>query len=231
VVASWNGLAVTALAEHGALTGPRVVAAAIELAEVLASRHLVDGRLRRVSRDGVVGEPAGVLEDYGCVAEAFCTVHQLTGDGRGSDGRGAARRGAGPLRHRRGRLLRHRRRRRDAGHPARRPDRQRHAVGLSAICAGLVAFAALSGETRTARRRRGARDGRAADRGHPRFAGYSRPVAEAALAGPYEIADRHPPMRPATRSSRPRTGTRRPARSWSRASRIGRACRCWPIAP
>ena len=47
--------------------------------------HLVDGRLRRVSRDGVVGEPAGVLEDYGCVAEAFCALHQLTGDGRWLD--------------------------------------------------------------------------------------------------------------------------------------------------
>ena len=44
--------------------------------------HL-DGRdLRRVSRDGVVGDPAGVLEDYGCVAEAFCAMHQLTGEGR-----------------------------------------------------------------------------------------------------------------------------------------------------
>ena len=52
---------------------------------VLAERHIVDGRLRRVSRDGVVGEPAGVLEDYGCVAEAFCAVHQLTGDGRWLD--------------------------------------------------------------------------------------------------------------------------------------------------
>jgi uncharacterized protein YyaL (SSP411 family) len=57
-------------------------AAAIELAEVLVTRHLVDGRLRRVSRDGVVGEPAGVLEDYGCVAEAFLAVHQVTADGR-----------------------------------------------------------------------------------------------------------------------------------------------------
>ena len=30
-----------------------------------------------------VGEPAGVLEDYGAVAEAFCAVHQLTGSRRG----------------------------------------------------------------------------------------------------------------------------------------------------
>src|SRR5690606_16452944 len=48
----------------------------------LLERHLVGGRLRRVSRAGAVGEPAGVLEDYGAVAEAFCAVHQLTGEGR-----------------------------------------------------------------------------------------------------------------------------------------------------
>ena len=33
----------------------------------------------------VDGEPAGVLEDYGAVAEAFCAVHQLTGEGRWLD--------------------------------------------------------------------------------------------------------------------------------------------------
>ena len=83
VVAAWNGLAITALVEHAALTGDTASAAAArEAAEVLAGRHLVDGRLRRVSRDGVVGQPAGVLEDYGCVAEAFCALHQLTGEGR-----------------------------------------------------------------------------------------------------------------------------------------------------
>jgi hypothetical protein len=61
--------------------------------------------------------------------------------------------------------------------------------GLSAICAGLVGLAALTGESNYRQ---------AADAalttvaqligGHPRFAGYSAAVAEAALAGPYEIA-------------------------------------------
>jgi uncharacterized protein YyaL (SSP411 family) len=96
VVAAWNGLAITALAEYaavreaphpaGAGADPAAVldagAAAVKAAELLASLHLVDARLRRVSRDGVVGRPAGVLDDYGCVAEAFCAVHQLTGEGR-----------------------------------------------------------------------------------------------------------------------------------------------------
>src|SRR5215213_8935575 len=43
VVASWNGLAVTALAEYAQLTGVHGTAA-IELATVLADRHIVDGR-------------------------------------------------------------------------------------------------------------------------------------------------------------------------------------------
>jgi uncharacterized protein YyaL (SSP411 family) len=191
VVASWNGLAVTALAEHGLLTGSAASSdAAVEIAEVLASRHLVDGRLRRVSRDGVIGEPAGVLEDYGAVAEAFCTVHQLTGDGRWlslarqlldvalahfGTGEGGFYDTAD-----------------DAEKLVARPaDPTDNATpsGLSAICAGLVGFAALTGESSY----REAADAALTTvgpliGGHPRFAGYSAAVAEAALAGPYEIA-------------------------------------------
>ena len=70
VVAAWNGLAVAALAEVGGLFDrPELLDAAPRCATLLVDLHLVDGRLRRVSRDGVVGEPAGVLEDYGDVAE------------------------------------------------------------------------------------------------------------------------------------------------------------------
>ena len=191
VVAAWNGLAVTALVEHGLLTGSAASrAAAVELADVLAARHLVDGRLRRVSRDGVVGEPAGVLEDYGCVAEAFCAVHQLTGDGRwlvaardlldvtlahfgtsvggfydtADDAEKLIARPADPT---------------DNATPS----------GLSSVCAALVSYAALSGETSY----REAADAAFETAGpliggHPRFAGYSAAAAEAALAGPYEIA-------------------------------------------
>ncbi|WP_433301082.1 thioredoxin domain-containing protein [Actinoplanes sp. CA-030573] len=191
VVASWNGLAVTALAEHGTLTGSADSReAAVAIADVLATRHLVDGRLRRVSRDGVVGEPVGVLDDYGCVAEAFLAVHQLTADGRwltlardlldvalahfptgdggfydtADDAERLVTRPADPT---------------DNATPS----------GLSALCAALITYAALSGETAY----REAADA-ALERvapliaGHPRFAGYSAAVAEAALAGPYEIA-------------------------------------------
>jgi uncharacterized protein YyaL (SSP411 family) len=41
--------------------------------------HLVDGRLRRTSRDGAVGTAAGMLEDYGCLAEGLLALHQATG--------------------------------------------------------------------------------------------------------------------------------------------------------
>jgi uncharacterized protein len=189
VVASWNGLAVTALAEYAQLTGADGTAA-IELATVLADRHIVDGRLRRVSRDGVVGAPAGVLEDYGCVAEAFCAVHQLTGDGQWLTRAGELLdvalehfpAGGGGFY--------------DTADDAERlvtrpadPTDNATPSGLAALCAGLVAYAALSGETRY----REAADAALATvgpliSGHPRFAGYSAMVAEAVLAGPYEIA-------------------------------------------
>ena len=42
--------------------------------------HWTDGRLRRVSRDGVVGAHAGVLEDYGCVATAYVDLAAATAD-------------------------------------------------------------------------------------------------------------------------------------------------------
>ncbi|HEX5089800.1 MAG TPA: thioredoxin domain-containing protein, partial [Nocardioides sp.] len=74
VVAAWNGLAITGLCDAGYVE-PAAVAG-----ELLWQVHVVDGRLRRVSRDGVVGTPAGVLEDHGCVASGFLSLVQATGD-------------------------------------------------------------------------------------------------------------------------------------------------------
>jgi uncharacterized protein YyaL (SSP411 family) len=81
VVTAWNALAIEALAEAGALLGePDWVAAAVRCADLLVSVHLDErGRLRRVSRDGAAGEPAGVLEDYAATAAAFLTLHQVSG--------------------------------------------------------------------------------------------------------------------------------------------------------
>jgi uncharacterized protein YyaL (SSP411 family) len=86
VVTAWNGLAIAALAEHGVLTGrPESIGAARRAAGLLADTHWVDGRLRRASRDGVVGRYAGVLEDYGDLAEGLLALHQATGEGRWLD--------------------------------------------------------------------------------------------------------------------------------------------------
>jgi uncharacterized protein YyaL (SSP411 family) len=83
VVASWNGLAVSALVEASvALNRPDLLSAALRCAHLLVDVHMGDGRLVRTSRDGKASENPGVLEDYGCVAEAFVTLYSATGDRR-----------------------------------------------------------------------------------------------------------------------------------------------------
>ncbi|MEH0843428.1 thioredoxin domain-containing protein [Micromonospora sp. CPCC 205711] len=207
VVAAWNGLAITAIAEFlqvaavyaapededaNLMDGIAIVAdgAMRDTAEHLAAVHIVDGRLRRVSRDKVVGEPAGVLEDYGCVAEAFCAIHRLAGEGRWLELAGglldvALARFAAP----------------DGGFYDTADDAERLVArpadptdnatpsGRSAIVAALVAYSALTGETRYRE---------VAERAlstvapivlrHARFTGYAATAGEALLSGPYEIA-------------------------------------------
>ena len=85
VVTAWNGLAIAALAEAGALLGePAWVPAAQEAARLLQDLHVEaragGTRLVRTSRDGVAGGHAGVLEDYGDLAEGLLALHQVTGD-------------------------------------------------------------------------------------------------------------------------------------------------------
>ena len=83
VVAAWNGLAIAALADAGAIFGePAWVAAAAAAANLLVDVHMVDGELARVSRDGLVGAAQGVLADYGDVAEGLLALYQASGDSR-----------------------------------------------------------------------------------------------------------------------------------------------------
>ncbi|MBM7516086.1 thioredoxin domain-containing protein [Nocardioides nitrophenolicus] len=83
VVAAWNGLAISGLVDAGRRLGrPDYVEAARATAELLERLHVKDGRILRVSRDGVVGAHAGVLEDYGCVASGLLALAQATADGR-----------------------------------------------------------------------------------------------------------------------------------------------------
>ena len=71
VVAAWNGWLIDALAEAAMIFGrPDWLAVATEAAEYLWQIHWRNGRLRRTSRDGLVGAAAGILEDYAACALA-----------------------------------------------------------------------------------------------------------------------------------------------------------------
>ncbi len=83
VVTEWNGMAITTLAEAGGVLGrPEWVAAACAAGDLMLGTHLVDGRLRRSSRDGVVGGAAGVLADYAWLVEGLLALYQVTGEDR-----------------------------------------------------------------------------------------------------------------------------------------------------
>ncbi|MGW4487008.1 thioredoxin domain-containing protein [Amycolatopsis sp. NPDC004368] len=195
VVAAWNGLAITALAEAGvALERPQWIELARDAASLLLATHLVDGRLRRSSRDGVVGVPAGVLEDYACLADGLLALHQATGEPRwleeatrlldlalnhfASTADGAYHDTAD-----------------DAETLVQRPsDPTDNASpsGASALAGALLTASALAGHEVAARYRDAAdaalqRAGLLADRA-PRFAGHWLSVAEAAQSGPVQVA-------------------------------------------
>ncbi|HEY2764814.1 MAG TPA: thioredoxin domain-containing protein [Pseudonocardiaceae bacterium] len=86
VVTEWNGMAITALTEAGTvLDRPEWVAAAAAAADLLLDEHLVQGRLRRSSRDGEVGAATGVLADHAWLAGGLLTLHQATGADRWLD--------------------------------------------------------------------------------------------------------------------------------------------------
>ncbi|HEX5402014.1 MAG TPA: thioredoxin domain-containing protein [Pseudonocardiaceae bacterium] len=196
VVTAWNGLAIGALAEAGvALHRPDWVSAAVRAAEFLLAHHLVDGRLRRTSRNGVVGSSNGVLDDYGCLADGLLALHQATGEPRwlavatelletavtrfadadndgtffdtADDAERLVRRPADPS---------------DNASPA----------GASALAGALLTASALVDHTVSARFRDVvssalARVGLLISRA-PRFAGHWAAVAEAWLAGPVQVA-------------------------------------------
>ncbi|WP_435060023.1 thioredoxin domain-containing protein [Streptomyces sp. bgisy060] len=83
VVAAWNGLAIAALAETGALFDrPDLVDRATEAADLLVRVHMDEtARLTRTSKDGRAGTNTGVLEDYADVAEGFLALAAVTGEG------------------------------------------------------------------------------------------------------------------------------------------------------
>ncbi|MDT5005790.1 MAG: uncharacterized protein QOJ24_2966 [Mycobacterium sp.] len=80
VVTAWNGWAITALAEASvALDEVEFLAAATRCARSVLDLHIVDGRLRRASLGGRVGDSAAILEDYATLATGLLTLYQITG--------------------------------------------------------------------------------------------------------------------------------------------------------
>ena len=191
VVAAWNGLAISGLCAAGTLLRrPEYVAAAVEAAELLVAVHLAEGRLKRVSRDGVVGRHDGVLEDHGCVAQGFLDLLSATGDARWLEHARLVLDDA---------LARFRAE--DGGFHDTADDAESliarprelsdnaSPCGQSAMVHALATYAALtgSGEHRTAAEQAlGVMAGVAAQA--PRFAGWALAAAEAMLEGPEEIA-------------------------------------------
>ncbi|WP_179199269.1 thioredoxin domain-containing protein [Streptomyces viridochromogenes] len=193
VVAAWNGLAIAALAETGAyFDRPDLVDAALCAADLLVRVHLDEqARLTRTSKDGRAGVNAGVLEDYGDVAEGFLALASVTGEGVWLDFAGF--------------LLDHVLARfvdeesgalfdtaADAERLIRRPqDPTDNAVpsGWSAAAGALLGYAAHTGSEphrRAAERALGVV--KALGPRVPRFIGWGLAVAEALLDGPREIA-------------------------------------------
>ncbi|MGW1790785.1 thioredoxin domain-containing protein [Streptomyces tubercidicus] len=192
VVASWNGLAIAALAETGAyFDRPDLIQAATDAADLLVRVHMDwHARLHRTSRDGAPGANSGVLEDYANVAEGFLTLASVTGEGvwvefagffldtvllQFTSEDGALYDTAA-----------------DAEALIRRPqDPTDNATpsGWTAAAGALLSYAALTGSglhRDAAERALGivtALAGRA-----PRFIGWGLAVAEAALDGPREVA-------------------------------------------
>ena len=78
VVAAWNAWLVDALGQAAMIFSRQDwLAVATDAAEHLWHLHFRDGRLRRTSRDGVVGSAAGILEDYAAFALASVRLAQI----------------------------------------------------------------------------------------------------------------------------------------------------------
>jgi uncharacterized protein YyaL (SSP411 family) len=196
IVTAWNGMAITALVESATvLNEQRWLSAAERAAESLVHLHLVDGRIRRSSRAGVLGTAAGVLEDYGCLADGLLALHQATGTQKwldtacglldtaleqfadpehtgmfydtAADAEALVRRPSDPT---------------DNASPS----------GASAVASALLTASALAGPERSTRYRTAAeqamaRAGVLAQR-VPRFAGHWLATAEALAHGPLQVA-------------------------------------------
>jgi len=190
VITAWNGLAIGALAEAGMVLDPAYLDAAVRAAELIVDTHLVDGRLRRSSRDGTVGAALAVAEDYGALADGLLVLHQATGDPRWlsqagdlldfalahfGDGEGGFFDTAD-----------------DAEQLVRRPkdpSDNAYPSGTTALAMALIGYAALTGSEahRSAAEAALGIVGVFGSR-EPRFLGWGLAAAEGLVAGPVQIA-------------------------------------------
>jgi len=191
VVTSWNGLAIAALADLGATTGERrYVEAAQRCATFLLDVHLVGGRLRRSSRNGVVGAAAAVADDHGNLAEGLLVLHQATGQARWLVA-------AGELLD----VALERFRTPEGGFHDTADDAEDlfarpHSAsdnaepsGQSSLAGALLSYGALTGSARHLQAASEAVDAGGSVAGRdPRFAGWTLAVAEAREAGPLQVA-------------------------------------------
>ncbi|MFE8911313.1 thioredoxin domain-containing protein [Streptomyces globisporus] len=192
VVAAWNGLAIAALAETGAyFDRPDLVERATEAADLLVRVHLGEvARLTRTSKDGRAGDNAGVLEDYGDVAEGFLALAAVTGEGAWLEFAGFLLdivleqfTGEG------GQLF-------DTAHDAERlirrpqdPTDSATPSGWTAAAGALLSYAAYTGSEPHRTAAEGALGVvKALGPRVPRFVGWGLAVAEALLDGPREVA-------------------------------------------
>ncbi|MEV8630068.1 thioredoxin domain-containing protein [Streptosporangium sp. NPDC051023] len=201
IVAAWNGLAIAALAETGAVfERPDLVEAARAAATLLDELHLDGDRLLRTSRDGRAGSNAGVLEDYGDLAEGLLTLYGVTGEVRWFDRAGILLEtvldrftdGAGGFF--------------DTADDAERlfqrpqdPTDNATPSGQFAAAGALLSYAALTGSARHREAAEAALGTVTVLAGkHARFAGWGLAVAQAAVSGPVEVAVVGSPGDPAT---------------------------------
>ncbi|GAA0407647.1 thioredoxin domain-containing protein [Acrocarpospora corrugata] len=202
VVTGWNGLAIAALAEAGALFDrDDLIDAAGTAAALLLDLHIADDRLLRASRAGQAGHNAGVLEDYADLAEGLIALYGVTGDTRWFTGaRGLlatvlARFGDGE-----GGFY-------DTADDGERlfqrprdPTDNATPSGQFAAAGALLSYAALTGSSAHREAAEAALGAVSvlADK-YARFAGWGLAVAQAALDGPVEVAVVGPADDPRTR--------------------------------
>jgi uncharacterized protein YyaL (SSP411 family) len=191
VVTSWNGLAIAALADVGALLGEaRYVEAAARAADFVLATHRSGDTLLRVSRDGKAGSAPGVADDYGNLAEGLLALHQASGRARWLQAAGEL---LDLALHRFGDGARIVRDTADDGErlvatPYDVTDGAEPA-GLSSLAGALLTYGALTGSTSHLE----AAGASVAGAGSvvlrdPRFAGWTLSVGEAAAAGPLQVA-------------------------------------------